>query len=344
MKILITGAAGFIGSEMIEFLLNFIKKKNNLIAIDDLSRGDINKLSKFKKNILFIKKDVKKINKLKLKNVDWIIHASAIAPLPDNQISHFSSIQENISQCGMIVDTCVKNGIRNILFLSSSAIYENHKSYPFKEDKVIQPTLMYPLSKYLSEKYFYSVSKSYNLNVVNLRLANVYGRNQSYERKQPPLLGYLIKNILLNKSSTLYAKGDFKRDYVFIDDLNQLVKKILFSNKFRSKKGIFEKINVGSGSLYSVLDFLKILEQITKKKILYKWGDKKKYWRKYNNLYKSKISLDTNLIKKEVEKKVKLDLSNVKKLYNWKANYTIDEGLKECIKYASKKLKIKFII
>ena len=55
---------------------------------------------------------------------------------------------------------------------------------------------MYPLSKYLAEKYFRSITESYNLNVVSLRLANIYGRNQDYNRKQPPFIGYLIKNVL----------------------------------------------------------------------------------------------------------------------------------------------------
>ena len=131
---------------------------------------------------------------LYLQKVDWIIHTSAIAPLPDNQVSHGKSLNENLSQCGSIVDFCVRTGTKNIVFLSSSAIYENTKDKKFVENKCERPILMYPLSKYLAEKYFNSVTDSYDINVVSLRLANIYGRNQDLYRKQPPFLGYLIKN------------------------------------------------------------------------------------------------------------------------------------------------------
>ena len=337
MKILITGGAGFIGSELAEYLSQYISLKKNLLIVDNLSNNNLDRIKHLKNKITFIKHDVKKIGQKSLKGVDWIIHASAIAPLPDNQVSHYMSLQENVSQCGAIVDCCIRDGVKNILFLSSSAIYETTKGI-LHENSVKQPILMYPLSKYLSEKYFESITKSYDLNVVCLRLANVYGRNQSYNRKQPPLHGYLIKNILFNKKSTLYARGNFKRDYIFIDDLSNLINKIICSKKFINKKRIFEQINVGSGKSYSVLDFLKIYKKIFHKEVLVKWGNKKEYWNKYKKLYNSKIYFDSSLIKKEVEKKVKLDLKKIKKLYNWKTEFAIDEGLRECINYAKKKL------
>ena len=101
---------------------------------------------------------------------------------------------------------------------------------------------MYPLSKYLAEQYFESVSKSYKLNIVSLRLANIYGRNHDYFRKQPPFLGYLIKNSLLNKKPTLFARGNYKRDYLFIDDLNELIVKIITNIKFKKKKQYLRSI------------------------------------------------------------------------------------------------------
>ncbi len=340
MKIILTGGAGFIGSELSEYILKNLKN-NKINVIDNLSRGYLQRIKDIKKKIHFIKADVKKINDLKINKVDWIIHASAIAPLPDNQVSHKSSLDENLSQCGAIVDFCLKTGTKNILFLSSSAVYENTKSKLFSENKLNQPILMYPLSKYLAEKYFESVCKSYNLNVVSLRLANVFGRKQDYFRKQMPFLGYLIKNSLLKKKLTLYAKGDFKRDYLFIDDLSRLILIILKNKKFKHKCKIYEVLNVGSGSRYSVPDFVILIQKILKQKIKIKWGKKIDYWKKYEFLYKSKIKFNQKLIEKEVKKKVALNLKKVEKIYNWKSNYGVEQGLKECVFTAKKIMKIK---
>ena len=197
MKILITGGAGFLGSEIIEKILNF--KNIDLTVVDNLSRGYRQRLKKNIKKIKFIKADVCKINELKLSRFDWIIHSSAIAPLPDNQSNHYNSIVSNIAQCGSIIDFCIKSGTKKIIFFSSSAIYEKEVKKPFRENIKKQPVLMYSTSKYLAEKYFDSVARSYKINIVSLRLANIYGRKQDYFRKQMPFLGYLIKNTLGNK-------------------------------------------------------------------------------------------------------------------------------------------------
>ena len=80
--------------------------------------------SKNIKKIRFIKADVCELNNLKLPKFDWIIHSSAIAPLPDNQINHYDSIVSNIAQCGSVIDFCIHSGTKNLIFFSSSAIYE----------------------------------------------------------------------------------------------------------------------------------------------------------------------------------------------------------------------------
>ncbi len=336
MKILITGGAGFLGSEIVNKII--FTKNIELTVIDNLSRGYLQRINKSINKFKFINADINNLNKLKLPKFDWIIHSSAIAPLPDNQCNHLNSIVSNIAQCGSIVDFCIKSGTKNVIFFSSSAVYEKQIKKPFNEIITKPPTLMYATSKYLAEKYFDSVVKSYKINVISLRLANIYGRNQDYFRKQVPFLGYLIKNTLNKRDLILFAKGNYKRDYLFIDDLIELIFKILKYKKFSNKHYIF---NLGSGDAYSVLDFLKLIKKITKIKPKVVWGNKKNYWNKYDELYNSKLKLDKKLIKEEVEKKVILNNNKIRKFFKWKPKTNIVEGLKECIKHAKKIVLIK---
>ena len=333
MKILITGGAGFLGSEIVNSIIN--KEKNvKITVIDNLSRGYLYRIKDNLKKIKFYKADVANINNLKLKKFDWIFHCSAIAPLPDNQSCHYKSISENIAQCGAIVDFCINSGSEKIIFFSSSAIYEKVKSVPFREKKLVAPILMYPTSKYLAEEYFKSIALSYKIKIISLRLANIYGRNQDYFRKQLPFLGYLIKNTISQKVLKLYAKGDFKRDYLFVDDLVELIIKIIHSKKISFKSHFF---NVGSGKSYSVPDFIRIIKKVSGIQPRVIWQKKTNYWMKYPGIYKSKIKLKKELIKQEVEKKVFLDSRKVMKFFNWKPKITIEQGLKECFYFAQKK-------
>ena len=136
---------------------------------------------------------------------------------------------------------------------------------------------------------------------------------------------------------TLYAKGNFKRDYLFIDDLIDLIIKILKYKNFSHKHYVF---NVGSGNAYSVLDFLKIITKLTKIKPKVVWGKKSNYWKKYRDLYFSKIKFNKKLIEQEVEKKVFLNSNKARKFFSWSPKTNIELGLNECINYA-KKLLIK---
>ena len=331
MKILITGGCGFIGSELAQALF----KNHEVFIIDNLSTGYKNRIKNNLSKINFIYGDLNEPRKLfKIPKVDWVIHAAALSALPNNQINFSKSIDCNIKACASLTDWCIKKGVKNIIFFSSSAIYEKNKTYPFFERNVEKPILMYPLSKFIAEQFFYSISKSYPVNIVSLRLANVYGRNQDYFRKQLPFLGYLVKGYLTKKKLVFFAKGNYKRDYIFIDDLTNLIKKIINKKKYNNMQNTFEAFNVGSGKQYSVLNFIKIFESLVGAKLNFTWGYKKNYWNKFKELKRNKLKIDQNLLKQEVEKKVILNISKVKKEFNWKPKFKIKYGLNQCLIYA----------
>jgi len=343
VNILITGSFGFIGSQLIHFFLNNKTLTSlNIYGVDDKRSGYDIRLASLKDDprLNLLEADVALLPELSLPNMDWVLHCAATAPLPDNQISHHRSLLNNVANCGAVADFCLKTNSRNIIFMSSSAIYEKNTSLPFTENNVAKQSLLYPTGKFLAEQYFESLIASYNMRVFSLRLANVYGPRQDYFRKQPPLLGYLIRCLLKNERAILYAKGDYGRDYIFIDDLCELIAKIMNFDKpetIISEYG--PSFNVGTNTQMSVPEIVVLLEKVAGEKIHYEFREMKNFWSKYEMLNSLPIKLKPELIEQEVKKLTKLNCDKCEAAFNWTANTSFESGLTQCLDFARSLLK-----
>ena len=333
MKILITGIAGFVGSTLARKLLSE-SDDVEIIGVDNLSYGNLARLSDYQDKINFLHLDVKElINYDELSDIDIIVHCAAVAPLPDNQANPYHSIEQNVAMCGAISDFATKVGCENIIFFSSGAIYEGSGSRPCKETDSIETSLIYPTSKFLAEQLFFSIAKTYGIKVVAIRLFNLYGPNQDYFRKQPPLLGYLIKSYLKKEPITLYASENAKRDYIYIDDLYDLIKKIIA--KFPEiKKGEFIKVNAGSETTFSVYDIISLFEKITGDKIEFEKGEKSDFWLKYPEIFDREIPLIKKYLIDEVDKVAIANIDFAKSYFNWTPKINMIAGLSACLDFA----------
>lgn len=336
MKILITGIAGFVGSTISR---KFIEDKLDcqIYGIDNLSFGYKFRISDFVDKINFFEGDILNIEKLiGRRKFDLVIHCAAIAPLPECQINSYRAIDQNVSITGRLIDYCLKYGSRNLIFFSSAAIYENVKVFPSHEAVKINTSLIYPATKYMCEIFLNTISKSHEINITSLRLFNLYGPNQDYFRKQPPLIGYLLKSVIENKKAYLYSTGSQSRDYIYIDDLYDLIN-LSFKRMINLKKnGTHLILNAGSGKTYSVNDIVKEISKITGKKIHVEKKPAVEYWNKYSELYDRKIPLNGNIVEKEVNKYTESSDLKAKKQFNWKCKISLTEGLTECYKFARK--------
>lgn len=335
MKIIVLGAAGFVGSSLISSLLE--KNDCEIIGVDDFSFGYPERIESFKEKIDFRNQPVETFCELEINNVSAIVNCAAIAPLPENQISHFRSLNQNVATCGAICDFMIRNGIRKVIHFSSSAVYENRASnnnLPADEGLSLNPRLMYPVSKFLSELYWKSQFELLKLDVTCIRLFNLYGPNQDYFRKQPPLLGYLIKSILKSEPVTLFANEQARRDYLFIDDLVNFIETLLVAPIRVS----FDTPNLGSGTSYSVYEIVKELENASGKKLVYEVGELRDFWGKYPTLFTQKIPLPMQAVHDEVDKISISNMERTYKKYGFKATVGIQDGLKKCLEFAEKVL------
>lgn len=341
MRILITGIAGFVGSTLTRSLLNF-NSDIEIYGIDDLSFGYEERVEDFKNKIDLRIDNVKNLTSIYGDtSFDFVIHCAAIAPLPECQINSFRAITENIGCTGSVVDFCLKNGIKNLIFFSSGAIYEGTKNFPTPETDPINTKLIYPTTKYLAEKFLEAITRSYDIRVISLRLFNLYGPHQDYFRKQPPLMGYLLKSLIEDTVANLFSSGEQRRDYIYIDDLVLLIQRSMDYMRNLKDVSYYESFNVGSGKTYSVNDIIRILEGISHKKLEIVRSPSEGYWDKYDALKSQKIPLNKSIIKDEVEKYTEADISRVKEILNWCPQTTIDSGIGECYQYAKQILERK---
>lgn len=334
MKYLITGIAGFVGASLAYAILER-NPKAIITGVDNFSYGYRDRLSAFLHKINFIEGDVNEIETfVGRQKFDVIIHCAAIAPLPECQIDSYRAINQNVSVVGALIDYALKSGSRDIIFFSSGAIYEGVNEFPTSENVPIKTSLVYPTSKYIAEIYLEAMCRSHEINVTSLRLFNLYGPRQDYFRKQPPLIGYLISCLLNESRAILFSDGNQRRDYVYIDDLLELIN--LSAEKMNKLKngGRYTAINVGSGNAVSVNNIIDILENISGKKLMVDRLPSAKYWDKYQNLFNSAIPLKKSNIENEVNKFTQASVVKVKNEFGWSCGTNLDTGLEKCYEYA----------
>ena len=323
MNILITGAAGFIGSKFAEDCWN---RGYNIILVDNLSYGNIRNLDFLgeKLNAYFFNIDIRNKEKLNAllneKKVDYIYNFAGIAPLPDCQSDPQKAVEINIGGFVNIVECARMNGVKNIIHASTNAIYENSDIFPTKEEDLVQPSLIYPITKYACEIFAKGFCDVYRMNIVCLRFSNVYGPNMDYERKRPSMIAYIIKELYRGNVPELYSNGSQRRDYIFVGDI------IEFAHKARVIEG-FNAINLSSNENYSANEIFFILCQIMNASTEIIYNSSKKFWGDYKSLYECDFPIDDEIVIKEINKTTLCDNSKAYELVKWKPKVSIKEGL-----------------
>lgn len=313
MKILVTGAAGFIGYHLTEDLI----KNSKVVGIDSLNNYYDIKLKKKrlknllsnrnKKNFKFLKLDLsikenfKKLNKY---NFDMIIHLAAQAGVRYSLKKPDEYIKSNIIGFFNILEFAKNKKIKKVIFASSSSVYGKSKNFAFKEDLILnKPMQLYAATKISNEVMAYSYFDLFKINFIGLRFFTVYG-----EWGRPDMAIFkFTESILKRKKLYLYNKGNNYRDFTYISDTVQGIKKSIYL--LNKKKTIFEIFNIGNNKLISTKKYL-------------------------NEIVKNiKIKPKVSLLKKQKGDMTltNADISKSKKILKYKPITSLEDGIKKYI-------------
>ena len=297
-KYLVTGGCGFIGSHIVEEILK--NKKNKVIVLDNLVSGKTTNLDVKNKNLKFVKIDISK-DTIKFekyfKGVDVVFHMAALAdivPSINNPKLYFST---NVTGTLNVLNACIKNNIKKLVYAASASCYGLPKSFPTNEKNKISLMYPYALTKKLGEDLVLHWSQVYKLNVTSLRLFNVFGTRSRTSGAYGAVFGVFLAQKINNKPLTIVGNGKQTRDFIYVKD----VAKAFLKSSQMKKSG--EIINIGSGKETSVNY---IANMISNKKV-----------------YIPKRPGEPD--------RSKADITKAKKLLKWKPKISIKDGVSELL-------------
>ena len=331
MRILITGGAGFIGSQLGLYL---VEKKHDVIPLDNLKFGYLYNFANNKKLLSnFIKIDIRdpKLENI-MKKIDVVFHIAGIISLPGCNNDPYEAYSVNVAGTANVLEMARRNEVKKVIFASTSALYENETSTPFKESTVPDPTLIYAQTKKASEDLCNSFVKMYGMDITILRFFNVYGPHMDY---RPPsyLISYIIGSLLRGQRPVLHSNGKQARDFVYVSDTVRICQ--LAMTDPRAKNEIF---NVGSGKTTTIQEIYDLIaNSLGKQKIKPIYRNPKLIWEKFPRQLKGLFSINSAFLEKEVNKYTLADIQKAKKMLKWEAKVSIEEGISNTVAFIKKK-------
>lgn len=314
-KILITGGAGFIGSNLIEY---FLKKNYEIVCLDNLSTGHMHNISPFLKNehFHFIEGDIRDRNTCEkaLEGVHYVLHQAALGSVPRSLKDPLTSNEVNVSGFLNMLWAAKEAQVERFIYAASSSTYGDSESLPKVEDIIGKPLSPYAITKYVNELYAEIFSKSYGIETIGLRYFNVFGRRQDPKGAYAAVIPKFVMQLMKHESPIINGKGDFSRDFTYIDNVIQMNELAMLTQEPAAINTVF---NTAVGDRTSLNDLVF-------------------YLKKYLSEFDSEIQNIEVIHGPERAGDIPHSLASIdkaKQLLNYNPSHTMEEGLKEAVKW-----------
>jgi len=257
MRYLVTGGAGFIGSNTVDEL---VRRGHDVVALDDLSTGKAENLAQAKTKIKLIQESIMNLDAVReaCRNVDCVIHLAAQTSVPRSVKDPIETNLINVNGTLNILVAARDAKVKRVVFASSCAVYGKTSVLPIREGAALSPISPYGLSKQIGEAYGRVFQELYGLEFISLRYFNVFGPRQDPSSPYSGVLSVFNAALLDNAQPTVYGDGEQSRDFVYVGNV---VEANLLAAEARGAPGL--AINIGTGNRCTLNQTIALLEKIT---------------------------------------------------------------------------------
>ncbi|CCG52640.1 NAD-dependent epimerase/dehydratase family protein probably involved in polysaccharide biosynthesis [Flavobacterium indicum GPTSA100-9 = DSM 17447] len=320
-KILITGGAGFIGSNLCDYFLN---NQNQIICLDNFSTGFKNNIEPFLKNSNFklIEGDIRNFETCQkaVENVDYVLHQAALGSVPRSINDPITSNDVNISGFLNMLVASRDAKVKRFVYAASSSTYGDSEKLPKIENVIGKPLSPYAITKYVNELYADVFSKTYGMETIGLRYFNVFGRNQNPNGAYAAVIPKFISLFINHESPIINGDGNFSRDFTYIDNVIQMNELAL---QTQNPNAINQVYNTAFGERTTLNELIQYIKE---------------------NLIQFDPEIEQISVAYGPNRSGDIphslaDISKGKELLGYQPKYSVKEGLKEAIKWYWENLK-----
>jgi UDP-N-acetylglucosamine/UDP-N-acetylgalactosamine 4-epimerase len=318
--ILITGGAGFIGSNLCEY---FLAKGNQVICLDNFATGHRHNLKDFINNPNFrlIEGDIRDINDCQnaVQGVDYVLHQAALGSVPRSIKDPITTNDVNVSGFLNMLTAARDAKVKRFVYAASSSTYGDSEGLPKVEDVIGKPLSPYAITKYVNELYAEIFSRTYGMETIGLRYFNVFGRKQDPNGAYAAVIPKFVMQLMQLESPKINGDGNYSRDFTYIDNVIQMNELAMTTTNPAAINTVFNTAYGDRNTLNNLVDYLK----------------------EYLSVYDSRIADITIEYGPNRAGDIPHSLASINKaktLLGYEPQFSLKEGLKEAIDWYYKKM------
>ena len=258
-KILVTGGAGFIGSNLCEYL---IKCEAEVLCLDNFETGHLHNIEALlaKDNFTLIKGDIRDLETCQnaCYGVEYVLHQAALGSVPRSINDPITTNNVNISGFLNMLVAARDNNIKRFIYAASSSTYGDSESLPKVENIIGKPLSPYAITKYVNELYAENFKRTYNLDTIGLRYFNVFGRRQDPNGAYSAVIPLFVKKLMNYESPLINGDGSYSRDFTYIDNVIQMN---VLAITTQNKEALNQVYNTAVGDRITLVELLNYLQE-----------------------------------------------------------------------------------
>ena len=257
-KILITGGAGFIGSNLCD---HFISKGFQVVCLDNFSTGFRHNIEHLlsSPHFFLIEGDIRNLETCKksCEGVDMVLHQAALGSVPRSIGDPITTNEVNVGGFLNMLVAARDSGVRRFIYAASSSTYGDSTALPKVEDVVGKPLSPYAVTKYVNELYADVFAKTYGMETIGLRYFNVFGRRQNPNGAYAAVIPKFVIQLMNHESPVINGTGDFSRDFTYIDNVVQMNEKAMLTENSEAVNQVYNTAVGDRTTLNSLVEYLK---------------------------------------------------------------------------------------